>query len=321
MVESVLYPGAWVLLWSLLSPDASHRKAHPMKLHHLLILSALLSSGCPGGSAPQSRFEAAAGKAIAAGKEKPGPENEVTRKIIYTAKVDLLVEAFDQAQKDLLQLIAEHKGYVAGSEVGGSPGTPRSGTWTVRIPETNFQTFRTAVQGLGYPQRSTIASQDVTEEFYDLQARIKNMKVEEEGLSQLLIKQSTGKLEDILAARRELSRVRGEIDQAQGRLQKLSKLTELATVTITLQERKGYMPGAAPSFGTTIGRTFEGSLDVLLGFGKGIVLFLVALVPWLPILAMPVVLIWLLIRRARSRPVPNMATVLPVEPPRPPAHA
>ncbi|HXG11562.1 MAG TPA: DUF4349 domain-containing protein [Gemmataceae bacterium] len=296
-------------------------------LHFLIILVTFLLLGCgrepgflhapksapEGGDAPANQFKAG-------GEAQPAPEQKpqsVARKIIYTAHVELVVEDFDAAQKTLLQLLEEYKGYVAKSEVRGSPGTRRSGTWTVRVPVANFRAFLAALDSLGEPQRSTTDSQDVTDEYYDLEARLKNKRVEEERLLDHL-KKSTGKLEDILAVERELARVRGEIEQAQGRLQKLTKLTELTTVTVSLQERKDYVPAASPSFATTLGRTFTGSLDVLLTCGKGLLLAAVALVPWLPLLAVIAVPTWLFVRRSRSdraRRAQPVAEVVPAEPP------
>ena len=79
--------------------------------------------------------------------------------------------------------------------------------------------------------------------------------------------------------------------------------SDLTTVTITVNERKGYVPPTEPAFTTTIGRTFNDSLGALVGLGKGLVLFFAALTPWLPILLALGVVGWLLVRRARRRPV------------------
>jgi tellurite resistance protein len=59
-------------------------------------------------------------------------------------------------------------------------------------------------------------AQDVTEEFYDVDARLRNKRVEEQRLVEHL-KKSTARLQDILAVEREISRVRGEIEQMEGR--------------------------------------------------------------------------------------------------------
>jgi hypothetical protein len=222
---------------------------------------------------------------------------KVERKIIYTVEATLVVEDFPRAKETLLQLIKDHQGYVAKSALSGTPGDPRSGTWTVRVPVERLDDFVNEVESLGELQRSSKDSQDVTEEYFDVEARLKNKKVEEERLLKHLEK-STGKLEDILAVEKEISRVRGEIERLQGRLQLLANLTSLTTVTVKLFERGGYVPEAAPTFGTSVGRTFATSLRLLADFGKGIVLVVVALAPWLVVAAAVGVPAWLVARRS-----------------------
>jgi hypothetical protein len=137
--------------------------------------------------------------------------------------------------------------------------------------------------------------------YYDLRARINNKRQEEECLLEHL-KKSTGSLKDILAVEENLSRVRGEIERMQGHLQRWDKETQLATVTVVLHDRKGYVPPTNPAFGTTVGRTFAASLDALAEFGKMVVLTLVAVTPWAVVLAVPAVPVWLALRRRARRP-------------------
>src|SRR5919198_1176155 len=103
-----------------------------------------LAAGC--GNPYQTGAPAGGGKEAAehAPAGKPGAE-AVTRKIIYTAQVELVVEGLDQAEQQLLQFVKEQGGYVARSEVQGSPGWPRSGTWTVRVPVDHFNAFMGAI--------------------------------------------------------------------------------------------------------------------------------------------------------------------------------
>jgi hypothetical protein len=295
----------------------------------VLGVTALLMIGCgAGGSPPQNaagRFDVAAaqrevkfaepgGKADAA-KPEPGKEAvALPRKIVYTGEVEVIVEDFDPAQKKLLQLIQEIDGaFIAQSDLSGSPGSPRRGRWKVRVPVGRLDKFVAAVEGLGELQRSSLDSKDVTEEFYDLEARIKNKKIEEERLIGHL-KNSTGKLEEILAVEREISRVRGEIEQQQGRLQLLANLTSLTTLTINMYERKDYVRAADPGFGTSVGRTFSGSLEMLTKFGRGVVLVVVALVPWLPVLVLVIGMpYWLLRRWLRGMRATPLAEVQPAE--------
>jgi hypothetical protein len=70
---------------------------------------------------------------------------------------------------------------------------------------------------------------------------------------------------------------------------------DFATVTVKLLDRRDYMPPLMPDFGSTVGRTFQGSIEALATFGKGIILVVVALAPWLAVLGLlgaPAVVIW-----------------------------
>lgn len=203
----------------------------------------------------------------------------VPRKIIYTAQVEMTVEDLTATGKKLLVLVQRHGGYVASTEVGGEPGAPRRGKWTLRVPVGEFDPFRSALEELGAVQTSHLDSQDVTEEYYDIAGHIKNKQVEEQRLQEHL-RRSTGTLTDILAVERELSRVRGEIEQLQGRLRLLANQTALTTITVTLQEAREFLPTRGTSFVAEAGATFQGSLGLMREMAKGLVLVVIALAPW-----------------------------------------
>ena len=253
------------------------------------------------------------------GEAAQPPAQALSRKIVYNADVTVVVQDLSAAEPQLLQLVKDHNGFVAQSEITGSAGSPRQGHWRLRVPAEQVQPCVEEIVKLGIPERNGLDSKDVTEEYYDLEARIKNKKVEENRLQGYLEdKKATSKLEDILTIERELNRVRGEIDQAEGRLRLLSSLATLATLDVTLREDKEYVPPQAPTFAAEIGGTFSGSLGALREFGKFLLLAVVALAPWLPVLAVIIIPTWLLVRRASRHSVPP--TVVPVEPtPEPPA--
>ena len=206
---------------------------------------------------------------------------QAQRKIIYTATVDLIVEDLTAGQSKLTQLVKSSGGYIAETNVGGASGEQREGSWKVRVPVEKYEAFMQGAQRLGELQSINSKSQDVTAEFYDVAARIKNKQVEEKRLQELL-RRATGKLTEVLQVEKELSRVRGEIEQLQGRIRVLTNLSSLTTVTLTIREIKDYVAPAPPTFGTEIARQFDGSLKVMKAAGKGLVLFGAALAPWLP---------------------------------------
>jgi hypothetical protein len=233
-------------------------------------------------------------------KEQPKESATAGRKIIYTGNIDLVTEDLSALEAKLTQLIAAEKAYIADSERTGSAGAMRRGTWKVRVPVEAYDPFVKGVVALGELVSIKADSQDVSEEFFDLDARQAAKKVEEQRLLKHLT-ESTGKLEDILAVERELSRVRTEIERMQGRLRALANLTTLATVTITASEIKGYVPPQAPTLGTRIARTFAASVDSLQQFGEGLLIFVVAIVPWLPLIALVVGFFVWIARRSMVR--------------------
>ena len=267
-----------------------------MRLSFLWLVGVVLLAGC--GDKAQNPAAAVKGKAAApaqapqapapgrlalpeAEKKKPEP-----RKIIYTGHEELIVEDFDQVRADLEKLIEEYDGYVSSSEMTGQPGEPRTGLWTVRIPVANFKPFLDATGKLGQMRRQKLDSEDVTDQYFDMKASVTNLEVREEALRKLYKEKIGGtKLTDLLEVDRELSKVRGDINQRKGQLQRRDKLVEYATLHLTVRDRKAYVPPDSPDFGTGLGRTFFNSIDSLLWVGKGLVYIAVALAPWLAVLA------------------------------------
>jgi hypothetical protein len=328
----------------------------------LVVVGLLGVVGCGGAPTPKSaapatdqlvvRKEAAGGQQAAGeavppgGVAKDGAGNNgagdpvatnapAKRHIIFTSTLDIIVKDLDAAVPDVEKLVAGHKGYVAKSEIKGDTGTRRTATYTLRVPAESFKPLNEGLLALGTPERNAVDSQDVTEEYVDVQARLKNLKNEEETLNKLL-KDSATRAE-VLQTREQIRQIRGDIERAQARLDYLSKLTALSTVHLTLREIKDYKPPTAPTFGNRVSDTFEKSWEGLVGFGEGVVLVAVALTPWLPILV-PVLLalIWAIRklvrlsreqeaeaeqrpRRARSRrdepDEPTADRAEPVEPP------
>ena len=251
-----------------------------------------------GGAAPTALASArdrAAPGAVSATAVPPAQ----TRKIIYTGRVELVTENFPVAEKNLLALVQAQGGYIANADVGGVTGSQRRGSWTVRVPVDRYQPFIDGASKLGEQQTVHSDSQDVGMEYYDLEARI-TAKLQEEKRLLKHLDESTGKLEDILGVERELSRVRSEVEQMQGRIRYLANMTSLSTVTVTLVEIQKFVPQAAPGFASRVRRSFEGSVANLTDFLEGIAILAVVVSPWL-VFILPMLTIAVLLARASRR--------------------
>lgn len=254
----------------------------------------------------QDKEMAAAGAPPARGEARKPAEKPEPRKIIYSGQLELIVEDFDLAGDKLRHLVKENDGYIARAETQGTPGSPRRGNWTLRIPVANFDDFMTAAQRLGEMLRHKVDSEDITDRYYDIRAEVKNLEIREEALRALYKEKIAGtQLAALLEVDRELNNVRGQINVRKGQLQRWDKETEFASVVVTLQERKGYVPPVSTDFNTTVGRTFSGSIDALVSVGRFLVLAVVALAPWLGVLLVLAVPIWLGVRRGRRKTPAN----------------
>jgi uncharacterized coiled-coil protein SlyX len=176
-------------------------------------------------------------------------------------------------------LIQASGGYVAQFREDRPYGAQRGGHWTLRVPVPQFNRLVEEAGRLGVADRREITAEDVSEEYVDLEARLKNKQQLESRLLELVAKR-TDEIKDVIAVEAELSRVREEIERMQGRLRFLTDRVKLTTVDITAYERRDYRPSEA-TFAGRIEHTFRQSLGLMRDFAEAWVLVVVGLAPWL----------------------------------------
>ncbi len=211
----------------------------------LLILLIIFAAGCAAkapsrGTAPEPVLTEKAAKeevfaSRAALPEQVGePAATEERKVIKSAYIKLEVGDFDTAVSEVERLASEAGGYVAQSNYYLTAGNHRRGTITIRVPESSFGSVIQEIRRLGKVLSFSSTGRDVTEEYIDLEARLRNLKRQEERLLELLDRAESVK--DVLEVERELGRVRGEIERLEGRLRYLNNRVEFATITVELVE-------------------------------------------------------------------------------------
>lgn len=159
----------------------------------------------------------------------------VDKKIIKTGSLSLKVEQAETAAEAIANIAKVNKGEVASSNFYESTRGVKSGAITIRVPYNNFDAAFSEIKKVATQVVSEASNaQDITAEYIDLEARLKNTQAEEVSFVALLNR--SGKIEEILAVTREVARARGEIEQLQGQMRYLSSQTDMSTITANLTE-------------------------------------------------------------------------------------
>ncbi len=208
----------------------------------------------------------------------------LNRRIIYNTSIGLVVEDYKQFESQLPAVISTSGGFVASNNTQRTYNDNQSGTWVIRVPVGQYDSFLSRITSLGFAESRRENAQDVTEEFIDVQARIKNKKALESRVLGIL-EDRNGKLSEVLEIERELSRVREEIERMEGRMRFLADRTSLATITLNCREQSEYIPAAAPTLGSRVTQAWAGSLSMLGSVAAAVFIGIVAIIPWLFVLA------------------------------------
>jgi hypothetical protein len=205
---------------------------------------------------------------------------DANRKIIYVADMSVVVDDVDTAEQRILTLVKELGGYIAEATVNRAQGQQLSGRWKVRIPDNQFDAFLAEVSELGVVESRNQSTQDVTEEYVDIEAQVANKKKLEERIT-VLLEKTADKISDVIAVEHELGRIRGEIERLEGRIKYLANQTSMTTISLTLREEAEYEPELPPTFSQRIGEVWNSSLASLRVSGERLLLATVAASPWI----------------------------------------
>ncbi|WP_020471604.1 DUF4349 domain-containing protein [Zavarzinella formosa] len=280
----------------------------------LLSVAVLAAIGCDDKkparmSSPESDQLALAGRQAPADGRQKKPEAvnladpDVERKVILNVKMEITVENVEEAGQKITEIVKVSKGYVIKSDESVAAGARRQAVWTIRVPAKSIGEVADSLKQLGEVTRRNMDSNDVTDEFYDTEARLKHWKGEEETLLKLL-KEKAQSPEDILKFRAQINPIRENIDRMEARMKTIRTLTEMSTIDLTIKDRDVLTPPNTSSKPTTsVGRTFAASVETLQDFGHDVLIFCVGLAPWLPLIAVALLLLrWITRRLNRPKP-------------------
>ena len=154
-------------------------------------------------------------------------------KLIYRADMDLETTAFDQTAQRLEEVVEELGGYFESRSVS-QYGTYRHGSYTVRVPAENFQRLLELVGESAHVLSQNDYADNVSESYYDLEARLATQRTKLERLQELLAKAET--MEDIITVESAISETELQIEYLTGSLRTYDSLIDYSTVEISLSE-------------------------------------------------------------------------------------
>ena len=263
-------------------------------LFTLMLLLGLVMAAC--GEAADNTASSAAPEAPAEGARgetgsldegavaQPLPEESM---IIYTGDISIVVADTEAAATDIEALATGMGGRVVSSSFYQSSQGALAGSITIRVPVERFDEAMNRIQEMAVEvRRADRSSEDVTEEYVDLQARLENLEATADRVRSFL--DQAGTVEEALAVNQELSRLEEEIEAYKGRIQFLENRADFSTITVSLTPDELAQPIEVG--GWRLGGAAREAVEALLGALQGVARILV----WIVVFLLPLAIIILL---------------------------
>jgi copper chaperone CopZ len=238
----------------------------------------------------------------------------VDRKIIKNAEVNVLVEDSEVAIDRLTQVVGDAGGYIVSSRVWYQTHLDgenyKYASITLGIPVDQFEVTMRRVRGLAIRVTDENASgEDVTDQFVDLESRLANLEATQARVQSFLEDAKT--VDEALRINQELAQIEAQIEEVKGRMNYLSDRSAFSTITVVISPQLPEIepPPAPEPKPWTPSETLKDATETLVKAYQGIVEFAIwIIVAVLPILAPPVLIVWMLLKLLRRKPTKQVSS-------------
>jgi len=194
-------------------------------------------------------------------------------KVIRRAEMNMETKDFDSAAQALAALVEDLEGYFESRNIYNH-GSYRSGSFVVRVPVASFDSFCTQVGQLCNLTYFSANDEDVSEAYYDVEARLTTQRTKLERL-QVLLSQAES-MEDIITIESAISETELQIEYLTGNLRKYDSLIDYGTICINIDEVYRLSDEEQPvtTFGQRVGRALSNGWKNTVNTMEDIVVFL-----------------------------------------------
>jgi hypothetical protein len=222
------------------------------------------------------------------------------RMIIRNANLSLIVKNAGESLREISSIVKELGGYVVNSNSWYEEGQLRA-RLTIRVPEEKLDVALEKIKALAVRvETESISGEDVTEEYTDLDSRLRNLEAAEKQLLEIM--EEAKRTEDILEVFRELTQIRERIEKIKGRMQYLDRMSAMATLSIELIPHALARPIVVAGWEPrgTLASAIRALIVTLQFFVDAAIWLVFYLVPTLSIIALPFFTLWRIRRRKRK---------------------
>jgi len=246
--------------------------------------------------------EESAGSTLKGDVPEQSPE-----KIIYSSDVTVETTEFEKSVTALIALVERYEGWIQSSSVNGADyystsrgySATRSASYTLRIPSARFEELMNELSGLGNIPYSYTYTENVTAQYYDVQARLTAYTTQEARLLEMMELAET--VSDVIIIEEKLTELRYEIESLQSTLNNWDRRVDYSTVNVYIEEVREYTPEARMSYGEQLLRSFVGGLKDVGNFFKELLVDIVGALPALALITVAFFIFRPVFRKLRGK--------------------
>lgn len=225
-------------------------------------------------------------------------QDTTQRMVIYTSSLSIESKKYDDTLAQLSDAVSAAGGYISNRDETNYGEDSRTVTLTCRIPADQYKSFLAAAQTSGSVTRRTENAEDITAEYIDVSAHVDALTAQRDRL--LTLESQAGTLEDLLTIEGQLTDVQYQLDSYQQQLKWYQDQVSYCTVTVDVTEVQVYTP-TQTGFVQRLASAFGTALTAFGTALGSILLWIVLRWPWLVLIAVIALAVWLYRRRRNSK--------------------